>query len=1487
MKVILVITISISLILLLTSCTYLMNPPVILSAYIVESPREAGKMMTIFVKVSNERNLRSIDIYNGEKLIATFKKDGYLSFPAPFGEVRITIVVYDLSGKVSDTRPLQPLKTNDVSPPSVEIVIDPSDPVSGDTVVVGVEADDPESGIREMHLYANGDEVTIPYVFTAQVGILEFKACVMNHAGLISVAYRKVIIEDPNDTIPPMVSVFYPAVVKPNEMFDIFISATDNTGLKEIKLIDSKGEERKEVSGESALVKFTRIAGVEDYHFKITAEDVSGNISSKEGMIRVGENTPPNVSIDISNKSPKVGEIVEINAVVEDDTGIKEVRFYVDSSLISIDMTPPYTASWIAEKGVHRIKVVAVNNEGLEGSAEMSIAVEEEDREPPNILFSCPDEVILGEPVTFYAIVTDNVGVDKVIFRFEGSGFLEEEVANNLSTVYYINMSFPSTGTYSVVVKAQDVNGNEASVSSYFEVKLEEEIKPPRIINMSVVPSVVNKGEYVYVTVLAEDDTGLERCDFYVDNDKIGSIPFENGVAEWKWLATVFGTHVLKAVVHDVEGYTTSATDEICVVSNTPIVEILSPKDMERFIFQTGMTLGLSARVLDTATPMRASFKIMGPVDEEIEVFPESEGAVHLYYYDWTPNFPGTYTIEFSYDNVYNLHASTEVTIRFLDTHVIFKTPYPGYQHEAGFPLSVVVETSKDVTGGKIILTKPDGETVEKTPSVEIHGDTYHFVTTFNKENFMTICEENEYYTLRFMGKTNGLDVTSEDLEFLVKDTLPPTVMINISGLMNLDIEKEETYNVVVGSYQISVEASDNHSVKKISLYRSGNLIAQSLNSCSLVLDVEIDAFENEYEVITEDESGNKEEFHFTLYGYETNPPQTSPSTLSLSGVTQPVDINSDVYLVFSDFTASDDTAIDRVCLVVDGPATEERLIKSYPDHPKEISVKRSEVGYIIWRTPSVPGLYTLSLIVIDVFGNTSVVCSIEVEVSDITPPLVGIDVLTPAGVMEDGVEIIRGNNISVRVYYMDNTESIRSVTLAYMNPDGTEVILETQENVAGYYYVFNNVDTTSLIDGLGTLIATVVTESGIEGRGEVRVLVDNMTKPVFNLTLENGVTFDGKRAIRGNVILRINPDESNTIPVPYDVGKLIVYVSSNESVDESDVYMVLEGTLDLRNYTLPIATKEFPDGEKRVAIKVVDKAGNESNVERLGAFEDVIFDNTPPKIPSEVLTDDSENIVFNLEDVTIVSTPTLIIDGSYFKETSIDGTNVTYDLSSLLTDEATMEYMFKIFDIVGNYSEGTGILFYDLYPPTLSVTMDSTIFESLFKATVNYFDNISGVATLVIQIDTLSSEVNVNERAGSYLHTYDIPEDFEGTVTFLVTGYDRLSHSVQVATQVVFDNHIPEIVNVRFDGTSVNSEEAISASAGAHVVAVDYVEEFLESATLVIEDTAGSTSFAPATVTDTTLEWDLNMTTDTTLMIYLDDVVNHEAQFSFNVRIQ
>ncbi|MCD6268214.1 MAG: hypothetical protein J7J14_07385, partial [Thermotogaceae bacterium] len=235
--------------LLISSCAEMKKPPAIVTAYIIEIPEEAGKIMTVYIKISNEENMGSIEIYNDDILIATFKKSGYLSFPAPFGTVRLTIVVYDSLGRISDTVSLQTFKTYDLSPPKVEMKVTPESPIPGDTVTVDVEAEDSESGIVEKHLYLNQEEVNIPYSFTAQAGVYNFTAWAVNNAGLRSSSSKKLIVSDPNDTISPSIDVVYPKIVQPYENFDIFVTATDNTGLRNIKLEDLDGVETVQVSG--------------------------------------------------------------------------------------------------------------------------------------------------------------------------------------------------------------------------------------------------------------------------------------------------------------------------------------------------------------------------------------------------------------------------------------------------------------------------------------------------------------------------------------------------------------------------------------------------------------------------------------------------------------------------------------------------------------------------------------------------------------------------------------------------------------------------------------------------------------------------------------------------------------------------------------------------------------------------------------------------------------------------------------------------------------------------------------------------------------------------------------------------------------------------------------------------------------------------------------------------------------------------------------
>ncbi len=101
-------------------------------------------------------------------------------------------------------------------------------------------------------------------------------------------------------------------------------------------------------------------------------------------------NTAPTVSID----APTDGDVlpignVTIDATAEDSDGtIDHVEFYVNGGSIGQDSTAPYSITWTAAEGCHRIRVVAVDDQDWTASDEISVKVGE----------GCAGDPYLGVP---------------------------------------------------------------------------------------------------------------------------------------------------------------------------------------------------------------------------------------------------------------------------------------------------------------------------------------------------------------------------------------------------------------------------------------------------------------------------------------------------------------------------------------------------------------------------------------------------------------------------------------------------------------------------------------------------------------------------------------------------------------------------------------------------------------------------------------------------------------------------------------------------------------------------------------------------------------------------------------------------------------------------------------------------------------------------------------------------------------------------------
>jgi subtilisin len=109
------------------------------------------------------------------------------------------------------------------------------------------------------------------------------------------------------------------------------------------------------------------------------AKDVAGNAlaTDKGWSFTTGaapaDTTPPSVSLTAPADGAKVSGTVTLSANASDNTGVKEVRFYVNGVLVGTDTTSPYSVSWdstsVPEGDNYTIQAEAYDAAGNKGTS--------------------------------------------------------------------------------------------------------------------------------------------------------------------------------------------------------------------------------------------------------------------------------------------------------------------------------------------------------------------------------------------------------------------------------------------------------------------------------------------------------------------------------------------------------------------------------------------------------------------------------------------------------------------------------------------------------------------------------------------------------------------------------------------------------------------------------------------------------------------------------------------------------------------------------------------------------------------------------------------------------------------------------------------------------------------------------------------------------------------------------------------------------------
>ena len=210
-------------------------------------------------------------------------------------------------------------------------------------------------------------------------------------------------------------------------------------------------------------VAYTATAGAHTFTAVALDNDCTSSTSTVVTVNAV-TNTAPSVSVSAPATAIEL-DVVSITATATDASpgSVASVQFLVDNVAAGTDNSAPYTFSWTAVVGLHQVKAIATDDQGLTTTSAVS-AINVALNTPPSVSITAPtgsQSVIAPAAVNITANASDIDGtVTLVEFLVNGS-----VVGTDNSAAY--SFSWPSTpGSKIFTVRATDDKGAVSTSSS-------------------------------------------------------------------------------------------------------------------------------------------------------------------------------------------------------------------------------------------------------------------------------------------------------------------------------------------------------------------------------------------------------------------------------------------------------------------------------------------------------------------------------------------------------------------------------------------------------------------------------------------------------------------------------------------------------------------------------------------------------------------------------------------------------------------------------------------------------------------------------------------------------------------------------------------------------------------------------------------------------------------------------------------------------------
>ena len=507
----------------------------------------------------------------------------------------ISAIAYDPIGNSYASVPTRSKVDNiDNEPPTAFFLSPFAGQYVSDVVNIEVIATDNDS-IQYVSYFINnvlqGYVQELPYLFPWNTNLVESGNFYSIHANVKdlsnntkTIAPISVFVDNglENDVTPPTGAIVSPpAGLTVSGDVQIIVSANDNRAMKEVAL-SINGTYITTIDQPPFFYSWDTSLEQEDAEHTISVVliDLAGNeaplnpISVVVDNIAPADINPPTVIIMSPVAGQELSGTIDIEVIANDNTGINYIEYYIDGQSYSVDSIPPYIQEWDTETAEddleHIIAAVGYDNEGNSTLATpIAVYVDNQDDIAPSgqIQNPIPGQTVNGT-ISIEITATDNIGVDNVELSING---IPRDTLSDFPYVYDWDTS-QEIDDQSHVISAvvSDTSGNIGfvpPVSVIVDNQINDSTPPTGLISNPISGQTVSGT--VEITVLAQDDYGIENITFFIDGINISNDNTAPYLYAWDTTVLENGSeHTISASITDVVGHQTILQPVLVTVSN-------------------------------------------------------------------------------------------------------------------------------------------------------------------------------------------------------------------------------------------------------------------------------------------------------------------------------------------------------------------------------------------------------------------------------------------------------------------------------------------------------------------------------------------------------------------------------------------------------------------------------------------------------------------------------------------------------------------------------------------------------------------------------------------------------------------------------------------------------------------------------------------------------------------------------------------------------